>query len=122
MLKTRLAVLMCLAAFAAASTPITAQSADKPLRVGGAIKPPERTKTVAPEYPPSAQAGVVVLDITINPQGLVHSARVLKDVAGATDHAIVAVSFWEYTPTLLNGKPVWVVMTVSLPSPWQEAD
>jgi hypothetical protein len=111
---------ICAAALMAFPTDIAAQSKEQPLRVGGQVKPPEQTKIVAPEYPPEAQKGSVVLEITINPKGLVHSARVVKEVAGATDYAIVAVSFWEYKPTLLNGEPVWVMMDVSIPSPWPE--
>jgi protein TonB len=119
MTKTRLAA-FCSLMLLGGSIVASAQSQEQPLRVGGAVKPPEAIKVVAPEYPPDAGKGTVILEITINPKGLVHSARVLQEVAGATDYAIVAVSFWEYQPTLLNGEPVWVMMNVSLPVPWPE--
>ena len=74
--------------------------------------------TTAPSYPSDADAGTVILDVTIDPLGRVDAIDVLQAVTGATDAAVAAVSQWEYIPVLLNGKPIWVIMVVAVPSPW----
>ena len=40
--------------------------------------------------------------------------KVLRAVALLDDAAIAAVRQWKYTPTLLNGVPVPVIMTVTV--------
>ena len=89
-----------------------------PVRVGGNIKPPVRTKNVPPTYPPIAQSarvqGVVIIEATIGPSGKVTDARVLRSVPLLDAAALDAVKQWEYTPTLLNGVPVPVIMTVTV--------
>jgi TonB family protein len=92
----------------------------QPVRVGGDIRPPMKTLDVRPVYPPEMRAagreGVVPLEAIIRPDGTVGSVRVLSaDVH--PDFAIAAVDAvrqWRFTPTLLNGKPVEVVMNVSI--------
>src|SRR5262245_3654341 len=90
----------------------------KAVRVGGTIKEPTRIRTAAPIYPDlSKQArvqGVVILEATISPQGKVSHVRVLRGIPLLDQAAIDAVKQWEYTPTLLNGVPVPVIMTVTL--------
>ena len=88
------------------------------VRVGGPVYPPERTTTVAPSYPSHADAGTVILDVTIDPEGRVNAVEILQTVTGATDGAVAAVSQWEYMPILLNGEPIWLIMVVAVPSPW----
>ena len=94
------------------------QSAPEPLRVGGNIRSPEKTKNVDPRYPPEAQAdrvtGVVILEILIDPAGRVASADVVRSVPGLDDAAVEAIRQWEYRPTLLNGVAVPVVMTATM--------
>ncbi|HJN45468.1 MAG: hypothetical protein CL477_16275 [Acidobacteria bacterium] len=91
---------------------------DEPLVVGGAITRPERTRSVEPVYPRVAQAarvsGVVILEAVIGPDGRVRDVRVLRSAPLLDRAAIAAVRQWEYTPTLLNGVPVPVVMTVTV--------
>ena len=90
----------------------------EPVRVGGNISPPEKIRNVDPRYPPVAQAarvaGVVILEAVIGPDGRVTDVKVLRSVALLDDAAIEAVRQWEYTPTLLNGVPVPVIMTVTV--------
>ena len=90
----------------------------KPVRVGGAIKPPVKTKNVNPQYPSIAQSarvqGVVIIEATISPQGRVQDARVLRSIPLLDSAALDAVRQWELTPTLLNGVPVPVIMTVTV--------
>jgi protein TonB len=90
----------------------------KPVRVGGNIKPPNKVRNVAPVYPPIAQQarvqGVVIIEATIGPNGRVTDARVLRSIPLLDQAALDAVRQWEYTPTLLNGVPVPVIMTVTV--------
>src|SRR6185295_3761944 len=89
-----------------------------PVRVGGNIKPPMKTKDVRPSYPPIAQSarvqGVVIIEATIGPNGKVQDARVLRSIPLLDSAALDAVRQWEFTPTLLNGVPVPVIMTVTV--------
>jgi protein TonB len=88
------------------------------VRVGGSIKPPVKTRDVRPQYPAIAQAarvqGVVIIEATIGPNGRVQDARVLRSIPLLDQAALEAVRQWEFTPTLLNGVPVPVIMTVTV--------
>jgi protein TonB len=90
----------------------------QPVRVGGTIREPKNIKRVAPVYPPEAQAagvsGLVILEVLIGGDGRVSDAKVLRSIPMLDQAAIDAVLQWEYTPTLLNGVPVPVVMTVTV--------
>jgi len=90
----------------------------EPLRIGGNIRPPQKTKDVTPQYPRAATAervtGVVILDVLVDPDGSVAVVEVLRSVPGLDNAAVAAVQQWEYTPTLLNGVPVPVIMTVTV--------
>jgi protein TonB len=93
--------------------------ADKPVPVGGVIRAPQRVHYVAPEYPAIARAarvrGLVIVQAVIDTSGRVQEARVLRsDSPLLEEAAIAAVRQWTYTPTLLNGVPVSVIMTVSI--------
>ena len=89
-----------------------------PLRVGGNIKQPRKVRHVAPVYPDDAKAahvaGVVILEITIGKDGSVSNARILRSVPMLDQAALDAVYQWAFEPTLLNGAPVEVVMTVTV--------
>jgi periplasmic protein TonB len=89
-----------------------------PVPVGGDIRPPAKTKDVPLKYPPIAQAaqvqGIVIIEATISPTGKVQNATVLRSIPLLDAAALEAVRQWEYTPTLLNGVPVAVVMTVTV--------
>ena len=90
----------------------------EPVRVGGNISPPTKTRDVQPRYPEVARAarvqGVVILEATIGSTGVVTDVSVLRSVPLLDDAAIAAVLQWQYTPTLLNGVPVPVIMTVTV--------
>lgn len=90
----------------------------KPVRPGGDIRPPTKVRDVAPLYPPAAQAariqGPVIIEATIGVDGRVQTARVLRSLPLLDEAALTAVRQWTYTPTLLNGVPVPVVMTVTV--------
>ncbi|MYJ05752.1 MAG: energy transducer TonB, partial [Acidobacteria bacterium] len=90
----------------------------EPVRVGGNISPPTKVRDVPPVYPPVAQQarvqGVVILEAVIGPTGAVTDVKVLRSVPLLDEAAITAVKQWQYTPTLLNGVPVPVIMTVTV--------
>jgi protein TonB len=88
------------------------------VRVGSNIREPKRVFQVPPVYPPIARearvSGMVILEIQIGRDGRVTDARVLRSIALLDQAAIDAVMQWEFTPTLLNGVPVPVIMTVTV--------
>ena len=96
-------------------TPTVGQA---PVRVGGDIREPRKIYDAKPFYPPDAQAagvqGIVIIEAIIGVDGRVSSAKVLRSVPMLEQAAIDAVSQWVYEPTLLNGVPVPVVMTVTV--------
>ncbi len=89
-----------------------------PLRVGGRIQAPKKIKDVKPVYPATAQsarvAGAVTIEMTIGPDGKVIDAKVVRSIPLLDQAALDAVRQWEYTPTLLNGVPVPVLVTVTI--------
>jgi protein TonB len=89
-----------------------------PIRVGGVIKQPTKTKDVRPQYPAIAQSarvqGVVIIEAVIGPNGRVQDARVLRSIPLLDQAALDAVRQWEFSPTLLNNQPVPVIMTVTV--------
>jgi periplasmic protein TonB len=88
------------------------------VRVGGAVKAPTQTRRVNPVYPPEAQTariqGVVIMEAIIGEDGRVRDTRVLRSIPALDQAALDAVRQWEYTPTLLNGMAVPIVMTVTV--------
>ena len=88
------------------------------MRVGGDIKPPEKIKDVPPKYPKEAKEagvqGIVILEGIIDHRGNVTDVRVLRSIPLLDQAAIDAVKQWKYEPTLLEGLPVPIVMTVTV--------
>ena len=94
-------------------------SQDAPPKVAGVDVPaPKRTRSVAPQYPPEAQAlgmrGIVILELLVGPDGKVVSARVTRSVPPFDDAALGAVRQWEYEITKVEGEPVSVLLTVPI--------
>jgi periplasmic protein TonB len=56
----------------------------------------------------------VIIEATIGPSGKVTDAKVLRSIPLLDNAALEAVRQWEFTPTLLNGVPVPVIMTVTV--------
>lgn len=100
------------------ASPAAAAPATGALRVGGAIAPPAKTYDVKAVYPEAARSagvqGVVLIDVTIAPDGKVSDARVLRSIPLLDQAALDAVRQWEFTPTLRNGQAVAVSMTVTV--------
>jgi TonB family protein len=90
----------------------------KPIRLHSGVKPPQRLVNVAPVYPSVALAvhkeGIVIIDATIDEQGNVTETRILRSIPLLDEAALAAVRQWRFSPTLLNGVPVSIVMTVTV--------
>jgi TonB family protein len=88
------------------------------VRVGGQIRAPQQLYKANPVYPLEAQAarvqGVVILEAVIGTDGRVREARILRSIPLLDQAALDAVRQWQYTPTMLNGAPVPVIMTVTV--------
>ena len=96
-----------------------AEPQQQPLRVGGSISAPMKVKDVRPVYPASAQAdrrqGVSIIEAVIDTNGTVADARVIRSIGEDLDNAALdAVLQWQFQPTLLNGRPVQLIMTVTV--------
>jgi len=89
-----------------------------PVRVGGAIQAPQRTHQVRAAYPAEGLdqklEGVSVIEVVIDCTGAVSDARVSRGNPILNAAALDAVRQWRYRPTLLNGVPVPVIMTVTV--------
>ena len=89
-----------------------------PVRVGGHIQPPRKIRHVDPAYPELARragvTGMVILECVIDREGRIRSVGVLRGHPLLDAAATEAVRQWTYRPTLLNGVPVEIVMTVTV--------
>jgi protein TonB len=90
----------------------------QPVRVGGRVQEPKKLKAVPPVYPDAAVVsrieGVVILECLISPQGRVTEVKVLRGAPLLEEAAVDAVRQWVYTPTLMDGVPVPVLMTITV--------
>jgi TonB family protein len=88
------------------------------VRVGGDVAPPKKIHDVPPVYPQQARdnkiSGIVIIDATIGTDGAVKDANILRGQPLLNQAALDAVTQWRFTPTLLNGSPVDVMMTVTV--------
>lgn len=89
-----------------------------PVRIGGQIKTPTKTRDVKPLYPPEAQAariqGVVIIETILDADGRVAAARILRSIPMLDEAALAAVRQWEFTPVLVDGTPQAMMMTVTV--------
>ena len=101
---------------------LSAQERSTPIRVGGQVREPKKIKDVRPTCPAGIAAGeaTVRLSARIGVDGLLYDAAPVPVEAGAAAPAelieagLEAVRQWKFTPTLLNGQPVDVTMTVTI--------
>jgi protein TonB len=89
-----------------------------PIRIHQGIRQPTKVRDAQPIYPVIAQSarvqGVVILEAVVGADGRVQEARVLRSIPLLDQAALDAVRQWVYTPTLLNGVPIPIVMTVTV--------
>lgn len=89
-----------------------------PVRVGGEIRVPPKIRDVRPRYPIEAERahvqGVVIIEALVDESGAVANARVVRSVPLLDAAALVCVRQWVFAPTLVNGRAVPVLMTVTV--------
>jgi TonB family protein len=89
-----------------------------PIRVGGNIQAPQKIKDVRPVYSAIAQSariqGMVIIEATIDVDGRVQDAKILRSIPLLDSSALDAVRQWIFTRPTLNGKPQAVIMTVTV--------
>ena len=77
----------------------------------------EAIRKCVPIYPPLALAarvsGAVVVELTVNEEGNVRSARAVSGPPLLRDSAVNAARGWKATPTKLSGVPVKVIGTIT---------
>ncbi len=104
--------------------PDTAAAQSAPQRrvytIGGQIKEPHLLTRVSPLYPQEAKAagvqGPVYVEAIIGRDGRVRDARPVggHPSAALREAATAGVRQWVYTPTLLNGEPIEVQLSVQV--------
>jgi len=91
---------------------------DGVLEAGRDVPPPATRKVVEPSYPPAASAagigGIVIVEIIIDEEGNVASARTIRSVPGLDEAALAAVRQWKYEVTRVDGHPVRVRQVVPI--------
>ncbi len=89
-----------------------------PVVPGGVIRAPRKLRDLLPRYPElavrSRLEGKVEIECRVDSSGRVVDARVVKGHPLLAPAAVEAVGQWAYQPTLLNGVPVSVIMTVTV--------
>jgi protein TonB len=100
------------------SEPPPAPPPQAPIHWHSGIRVPQKIVDVAPIYPRFARdahaQGIVIIEATIDARGNVVAARVTKSVNLLDQAALDAVRQWKFSPTLLNGAPVPIIMTVTV--------
>lgn len=88
------------------------------VKVGGRVRPPKKIADVRPEIPEDAARadvrGIVIIEVTIDVDGTVKDARVLRSIPMLDEAALSAVRQWRFEPTTIDGKSVPVIMTVTV--------
>jgi len=89
-----------------------------PVKVGGQVKAPRLVFSPPPVYPQIALEqniqGDVVIQAVIDKTGRVTEAHVISGPLMLRQAALDSVRRWKYQPSVLNGEPVSVQMTVTL--------
>jgi TonB family protein len=85
-------------------------------QIGGNFPPPRREGVAV--YPDEAQAagvqGGVEAEIVIDQDGMVKDARIVKSIPLLDEAALKSVREWRFEPTVVEGRPVPVRMTVTV--------
>jgi TonB family protein len=87
------------------------------VRKAGGVLQGAATHRVTPAYPPLARAarvsGSVVVEVTVDEEGKVMSARAVSGHPLLKDASVAAARGWRFTPTTLNGEQVKVIGTIT---------
>ncbi|MEN3332297.1 MAG: periplasmic protein TonB [Blastocatellia bacterium] len=102
----------------ARATPQDKPELPKIIRKSGGVLQGSATKRVEPAYPPLAKtarvSGAVVVEVTVDEDGKVISARAVSGHPLLKDAAVNAARAWMFTPTTLQGTPVKVIGTITI--------
>jgi periplasmic protein TonB len=97
---------------------VAAPPPQPPIRISSGMRTPVKVRGNDPVYPHfaiiSKTQGIVIIEATLSADGRMMNARILRSVPLLDQAALEAVRSWEYTPTLLNGVPVPVIMTITV--------
>ena len=89
-----------------------------PVRVAELPVSPRKTVDVRPVYPDIARSnrveGIVILEAVLDTAGRVTQLKVIRSVPLLDQAAIDAVRQWRYAPSMYYGKPVSVLMTITV--------
>jgi len=89
-----------------------------PVPASTLVTPPVKIRDASPVYPElprlAKTEGQVVIEAVIGVTGDVVETRVLRSTPLFAEAALAAVRQWKYRPTLINGRPVPVMMTVTV--------
>jgi protein TonB len=89
-----------------------------PVRAAELPVAPRKVVDVRPVYPEIARTarreGTVILEAVLDPTGSVTQLRVVRSVPLLDEAAIEAVRQWKYTPSVYYGRPVSVLMTITI--------
>ena len=99
-------------------TPPAVPRAGTPVRVSDLVRAPTKVVDVRPAYPSAARQariqGTVILEAILDRDGRIDRLKVVRSVPLLDAAALEAVRQWRYTPTVLNGQPVAVLMTITI--------
>jgi TonB family protein len=101
-----------------APPPARSPARSAPLRTSGAIKPPDLLYRVEPVYSAIAAVarigGVVVVEATVDVDGSIESATVVRSTSPLLDKAAIdALKQWRYAPLVIAELPTRFVVTVT---------
>jgi len=105
------------------SPPVAPLPADPPqgpatIRIAQLPEPPRKVVDVRPVYPDLARSarveGTVILEAVLDTSGRVTQLRVVRSVPLLDQAALDAVRQWRYSPSVYGGRPVSVLMTVTI--------
>jgi TonB family protein len=86
-------------------------------RVGQGVQAPHKLEG-GPPYPEDARnagvSGVVTVELSLDETGTVRDARVTQSIPLLDAAALETVRRWHYEPTLVNGRPVPIKMSVTV--------
>ena len=93
-------------------------ASDAPVRVGGNIPLPPKNRDVQPVYPSEARTaraqGAVTMDVVVNTDGTVRDVRVTMSIPALDEAAIEAAKQWVYSPTVIGGARVPVILAATV--------
>jgi TonB family protein len=85
------------------------------------VEPPRKVHDVRPLWPDEARRagvqGIVIVEFTVDVDGTVADARILRGVPLLEKAALDCVRQWRYEPTLLNGRPIPFKMIAAVTFP-----